>query len=81
MATLKSSASAGPLLLWLTPIVVGTSISREQKYQFVQIVAAGEKSAKLAGFRLFDQLNVSLADGGIFATNKCGNFSSIGMYK
>jgi hypothetical protein len=52
-----------------------------QKHQFLQIVAAGENSAKMAGFQLFDQLNVSLADGGGFVNNENGHFSSIGMYE
>lgn len=75
-----SSPNNEPLLLWSTPIPIGTQLSSEQKKQFIEIVATGENSAKMADFKVFDQLNVSLADGGKFACNKNGHFSSIGMY-
>jgi hypothetical protein len=75
------SSDSDPLLLWLTPLALSSTLSPVQKNQFLQIVEAGENSAKMAGFQLFDQLNVSLADGGVFVNNKNGHFSSIGMYE
>jgi len=77
----SSSSDISPLLLWLTPLPFSTITTQEQKNQFLQIVAAGENSAKNAGFQLFDQLNISLADGGGFTNNQGGRFSSIGMYE
>jgi hypothetical protein len=74
-----SSNDSHPLLLWLTPLTSRNTLSQDQKNQFLQIVAVGENSAKMAGFRLFDQLNVSLADGGRFTDHRYSYFSSIGM--
>jgi hypothetical protein len=75
--TISSTSSPKPLLLWLTPLALSNVKSKEQKEQFLQIVAAGENSAKLAGFQIFDQLNVLLADGGSFA-DKNGHFNRDG---
>ncbi len=80
-ATSVSSTDASPLLLWLTPLPLSKTLSQVQKNQFLQIVAAGENSAKMAGFQLFDQLNISLADGGSFLDQRRSLFSSVGMYE
>jgi hypothetical protein len=81
VATSSSSSNIGPLLLWLTPLLFSTTLTQEQKNQFLQIVATGENSAKTASFQLFDQLHISLADWGSFTNNQRGHFSSIGMYE
>jgi hypothetical protein len=50
VATSSSLSNIGPLLLWLTPLPFSTTLTQEQKNQFLQIVATGENSAKTAGF-------------------------------
>jgi hypothetical protein len=57
-----SSNNRDPLLLWLTLLVLNTTLFQEQKNQFLQTVAAGENSAKVAGFHIVDQLD----DFGVF---------------
>jgi hypothetical protein len=79
--SVSTGDGADPVLLWLTPLPLSKTLSQKQKNEFLQIVSAGENSAKMAGFQLFDRLNISLADGGAFASNKSGHFSSVGTYE